>query len=218
MANVTIPQLNPIIDIDDADALPIDNGAQTLKITIAQLKEIIGSSIQIPRGVMLPTIDSNVPDGYLSCMGTTIGQGTGYSDEIYFPIYEMIWVMGGLTAVTGHPFTLQGVKGESARLDWVAGKTITIDFATNGLTIKAKPSALNLGAYQRDAVGTNAGADNVGMYRNDSGSFHAQGSFAGHITYPGSAFYGNENGGKMFVAVARENRVKSVLTNWIVKY
>lgn len=239
MANTTIPQLRPAESIDDLDVLPIDNGEETLKVTISQLKEIIGGSVSgVPRGVCVPYMGIDEPQGFISCMGKSIGKnGADHSGDDFFPLYEMIWNMGGVVSNSGNPIYLAGVKGGNALEDWNAEKIIWIDFSVTGLVIRAKQSSINLGQYQGDstkAPNTPFTTNSAGAHSHQVGDdqhmpiettssqqshsgrlYKATGSNANRralITNSAGAHTHTITGGDA------ETRMKSLSLNWIVKY
>lgn len=249
MANTTIPQLRPIESISDLDALPIDNGEETLKITISQLKELIGGAVVgVPRGVCVPYMGIDEPQGFISCMGKSIGKnGADHSGDDFFPLYEMIWNMGGVVSNSGNPIYLAGVKGGSALEDWNAEKIIWIDFSVTGLVIRAKQSTIDLGQYQGDATklpNVPFTTNSVGDHRH--ANFNNTQSNAGSIALSNSNSPNRRNGASSTVAYDMdgrgglnptvgmssqtgahthtitggdaETRMKSLSLNWIVKY
>lgn len=96
------------------------------------------------------------PTNFISAMGSSIGQtgsGATFTGETYRSLYSTLWAQAGVSTTAGYPYRISSAKGASADADWAASKTITIDYATNGVFIRAKTAARNLGSYEADGVG-----------------------------------------------------------------
>ena len=108
-------------------------------------------------GEVIFSSNATAPSGFISALGSSIGQsgsGATFTGDSYYALYEHAWNIPGLTTTAGAPYRISSAKGASALADWQANKTITIDYATNELFIRAKGSARNAGSYQSSAVPT----------------------------------------------------------------
>lgn len=102
-------------------------------------------------GEIIFTSNTTAPSGFISALGSSIGQsgsGATFTGDAYYPLYEHLWSLAGLSTTAGDPYRISSAKGASASSDWSAGKTITIDYATNELFVRAKGSSRNVGSYQ----------------------------------------------------------------------
>lgn len=170
-------------------------------------------------------------EGWIPCDNQAIGKYTGdYQGQLYKGIYEFIWNLEGLSVVTGDPFVISSVKGSSSDEDWDAGKTVTIDFSSKEVFIRAKGSGRNLGSYQDDA-----GQDHRHDFYMEEATY-ASGSFsetdAMAVTDPGTRNLASatpsaatdiindpiENNDQGTPRVANETRSKNVALNYFIKY
>lgn len=92
------------------------------------------------------------PQGFISALNVSIGQtGATFNGDSYYALYEQLWNTAGLSTTAGDPYRISSAKGATALADYQANKTITIDYATNELFIRAKGTGRNAGSYQADA-------------------------------------------------------------------
>jgi hypothetical protein len=102
-------------------------------------------------GEIIFTTKSTAPNGFISALNSSIGQsgsGASFSGDTYYTLYEHLWNVPGLSTTAGDPYRISSAKGASALVDWQANKTITVDYATNEVFVRAKGNARNAGSYQ----------------------------------------------------------------------
>lgn len=102
-------------------------------------------------GEIIFTTKSTAPNGFISALNSSIGQsgsGASFSGDTYYTLYEHLWNVPGLSTTAGDPYRISSAKGASALADWQSNKTITVDYATNEVFVRAKGSARNAGSYQ----------------------------------------------------------------------
>lgn len=156
-------------------------------------------------GEVIFSVDPVAPLNFISALNSTIGLSSG---DQYRALYEKIWAMAGVSTTAGDPFRISSAKGTTASADWFAGKTITIDFSTNEVFIRAlAASGRNLGSYQSSAV------PNINATW-DSGSHHATSgsvswvSGGGGPSGTGDAYW--QRGNMTFSAAASSSVYQSV--------
>lgn len=185
-----------------------------------------------PIGAVIASISSTDPSGYVSAMNKTIGvSGADYSGSTYFPLYEMLWGMGGLSTTAGDPFRISSSKGASALADWNASKLITLDFVTNEVFIRGKGASRNLGSYQNSGSPNITGtADAHGLLGSSEASQVFNGAFSrgtsgaknganasGTFTNQRITFDASDSS-SVYQAGLTEVRPKNVALNYYIKY
>jgi len=174
---------------------------------------------------------ANTSSGWISCDGKVIGKTIGdYQGVLYKALYDFIWNLDGLTTVVGDPFSISSAKGVTADADWEAGKTLTVDFSSNEVFIRAKGSGRNLGSYQTDAGQDHKHDFYMEETTYENGSFSATDTMAVTnsgvrnlaSTTPSAAtdIINNpvENNSQGTPRVADETRSKNVALNYFIKY
>jgi len=169
--------------------------------------------------------------GWISCDGKVVGKTVGdYQGVLYKALYDFIWSLDGLTTVAGDPFIISSAKGSSSSADWDAGKTITVDFSSNEVFIRAKGSGRNLGSYQTDAGQDHKHDFYMEETTYTAGTFSATDTMA--VTNSGSRHLASstpnaaidiindpvENNNQGTPRVADETRSKNVALNYFIKY
>ena len=129
--------------------------AITILATTADNTEIFSSSQDNSGRVseVIFTSNTHAPKGFISAMNKSIGKSSGdYQGPAYKALYDVLWSQAGLSTTAGDVYVISSAKGASAQADWDAGKTITIDYATNSPFIRAAGTGKTLGTYEADAL------------------------------------------------------------------
>lgn len=106
MAEKTIPELDPIVSLEDYFVVPVDNTAETFKVTLANIGLYIRDTI-LPAGVMVPYGGAAAPSGWLLCDGSAVSRDT------YLRLFTAIGVTFG-PGDTTTTFNLPDMRGRVA--------------------------------------------------------------------------------------------------------
>jgi hypothetical protein len=181
------------------------------------------SAITTPTGSIMQNIRSTVT-GWICCDGNSVGNATSgadYAGDIYQSLYNFMWDLAGLSTTAGDPFVISSTKGASASADWTAGKTITIDFATNEVVVRQKGSGRNIGSYEQDAF---QGHRHESLSTLDGAALTGQASTYELMAENGYSSSHVDTGGPISDGTngtprtASETRMKNVALNHFIKY
>ena len=123
------------------------------------------------------TSNTNAPKGFISALTSSIGQagsGATFTGDAYRDLYDVLWAQSGTSTTAGDVYRISTAKGANSASDWLASKTITIDYATNGAFIRAKAAARGLGAYE--VSDNKAHSHRIGYGNSNASAFGVSGS------------------------------------------
>lgn len=161
-------------------------------------------------GEVIYSSRANAPTGFISALNVSIGlSGATHNGQDYYKLYEQLWALAGLSTTAGDPYRISSAKGASALADWTALKTITIDYATNEVFVRAKGASRNAGSYQADMVGPHS--HSVFFGNNSGGTTGPAASNAITTTNQSANFNTNNNSGT-------ETRPKNVALYAYIRY
>lgn len=72
MAQKTIPELNAISELEDTDVLPVDNGTQTYKATVAQLKNAVTANSDFQESASAATVANTANNTWADVTGLSV--------------------------------------------------------------------------------------------------------------------------------------------------
>lgn len=168
MANVRITELPDLPEATDLVVIPADNGIQTYKLTLAQLKEFIGASAGVPIGTVVSwPSDSSLPIGYLDCdhsersettfsqlfgvLGTRFNNGSEAPGNFRLPPYNGIFLRGAGSQMVNGRLKDGGLVGDMLEDQM---QKITGDFCPRGFsnTSGPHPNSPANGAFSRNGT------------------------------------------------------------------
>lgn len=72
MAQKTIPELNAIAELEDTDLIPVDNGTQTYKATLAQVKEVLSQTSDFQESASAATVANTANNTWADVTGLAV--------------------------------------------------------------------------------------------------------------------------------------------------
>lgn len=158
MANKTIPELNALTSLQDFHLFPVDNTAETFKITAENIAAYIAASILQP-GIVVPFAGSVAPAGWLLCHGQAVSRTT------YSNLFSVIGVTFG-SGDGSTTFNLPDVRGRV-----IAGKDDMGGSAASRLTSgvsSVNGASLGASGGSENCTGSIGGTQSVAHVHNVS--------------------------------------------------